>query len=499
MLRMLEALHHAGHTIILVTHDLGVAGHAQRIIELNDGEVVADRPNAGRAFMPEPAGRSPGTCLLAHPDCGLQGDAPPAGRRAAPCPSATLGGQGRSPWRRGCDQLAEASRMAWLAMASHRLRTFLTMLGIIIGIASVVSVVALGEGSRQRILSDISSIGTNTIDVFPGKGFGDEKAQSIHTLTPADGDVLARQVYVDSVTPVVSTSTTLRHRNISVSAQISGVGDQYFRVHGYELATGQAFDGGSVRRLAQEAVIDENTRKALFGQSSQAVGEIILLGRVPCKVVGVTKKKQTPFGNSDSLNVWIPYTTAMSRLLGQQHLKGITVRVSDGASTEAAEGSILTLLTQRHGRKDFYVMNTDTIRQTIEKTTATMRLLISAIALISLLVGGIGVMNIMLVSVTERTSEIGVRMAVGARQSDIMRQFLVEAVLVCLVGGFLGIALALATGVLFSHTGGSFRMVFSTVSIAAAFACSTLIGVAFGYLPARNAAWLDPVEALARE
>jgi len=176
------------------------------------------------------------------------------------------------------------------------------------------------------------------------------------------------------------------------------------------------------------------------------------------------------------------------------------VRVNDATPPAAAEQAIVRVLTRRHVVKDFFVFNTDAVRKTIERTTATMTLLVSLIALISLMVGGIGVMNIMLVSVTERTREIGVRMAVGARRSDIMQQFLIEAVLVCLIGGAVGILLSLGLGVLVSKaTGGSFQMIYSTASMVAAFTCSTLIGVIFGYLPARNAARLDPVEALARE
>ncbi len=221
---------------------------------------------------------------------------------------------------------------------------------------------------------------------------------------------------------------------------------------------------------------------------------------MPARVIGVTQKKDTVFGSNDTLNVWIPYTTALSRVLGQQHLKSITVRVNDASPPAAAEQAIVRLLTRRHVVKDFFVFNTDAIRKTIERTTATMTLLVSMIALISLMVGGIGVMNIMLVSVTERTREIGVRMAVGARRSDIMQQFLIEAVLVCLIGGAIGIILSLGLGVLVSKaTGGSFKMIYSTAAMVAAFTCSTLIGVLFGYLPARNAARLDPVEALARE
>lgn len=206
------------------------------------------------------------------------------------------------------------------------------------------------------------------------------------------------------------------------------------------------------------------------------------------------------FGNSDSLNVWLPYSTVMSRILGQSNVRSIVVRVNDTAPSSAAENAILTLIEQRHGAKDVFTQNSDSIRQTIQQTTATMTLLISAIAVISLVVGGIGVMNIMLVSVTERTQEIGVRMAVGARQSDILQQFLIEAVLVCLLGGLLGVALALTIGKVFGHfAGDTFQMVYSTTSIVAAFVCSSLIGVLFGFLPARSAAQLDPVAALARE
>ncbi|WYX33674.1 MacB family efflux pump subunit [Achromobacter xylosoxidans] len=468
VLRILEELNAAGHTIILVTHDMNVARHAQRIIEISDGEIVSDRRNP---------------------------DAPriEVVREEAPLPP-------RPAWQAYLDRCGEALRMALLAMNAHRLRTSLTMLGIIIGIAAVVSVVALGEGSRQKILEDISEIGTNTVEVFPGKDFGDEKALTIRTLVPADAEALSRESYVDSVTPEVSTSNTLRYRNVAVNGSIQGVGEQYFRVRAVKLAQGKFFDATSVARRAQEVVIDESTRKTLFGSHTDPIGQVVFLGSMPARVIGVTKKNDTVFGNNETLNVWIPYTTALSRVLGQQHLKSITVRVNDAAPPAAAEQAITKVLLRRHVVKDFFVFNTDAIRKTIERTTATMTLLVSLIALISLMVGGIGVMNIMLVSVTERTREIGVRMAVGARRSDIMQQFLIEAVLVCLIGGAVGIALSLGLGVLVSKaTGGSFRMIYSTASMVAAFTCSTLIGVLFGYLPARNAARLDPVEALARE
>ncbi|WNJ97536.1 MacB family efflux pump subunit [Vibrio ruber] len=463
MLKLLQELHQDGHTIIIVTHDMHVAQFADRIIEIKDGEIIRDQQHHKQRHN-------------AH--------------RESPASQT----QRWFNW----DRYIEAFKMALLAMSSHRLRTFLTMLGIIIGIASVVSVVALGTGSRQAILKNISSMGTNTIDIRPGSGFGDRRADRIRTLSAGDGDALKMLPFVDSVTPSISSSVTIRYTNKAVTASIEGVGPEYFRVRGYEIATGQYWDSHSVQSLAQEAVIDHNTKQELFPQSNP-IGQVIFLNSLPVRIIGVTQPRESAFGNNDSLKVWVPYTTVSGRMLGRPHLDRLTVRINDSAPSEAAEQAIIALLKMRHGTQDFFTINTDTIRQSIERTTATMTLLISAIAVISLIVGGIGVMNIMLVSVTERTREIGVRMAVGARHSDILRQFLIEAVLVCLCGGVLGILLAFLIGVIFSYSGSNFQMIYSTTSIITAFLCSTLIGVLFGFLPARNAARLDPIEALARD
>ncbi|MGL6082861.1 MAG: MacB family efflux pump subunit [Gammaproteobacteria bacterium] len=472
VMRILRELNAKGHTIILVTHDHNVAKNATRIIEISDGNIISDQPN-----VPEVEEHLEKQLLIRSEQKKI------------------------SSWRSTVDRLGEAFRMALLAMNAHRMRTFLTMLGIIIGIASVVSVVALGNGSQKQILENISSLGTNTITVFQGRGFGDNSRSSqSKTLIPADADALAEQPYVDGVSPSVNSSVTGRYKEIEASTTVNGVSEDFFYVRGMTFQSGQPFDRSSVMQQAQDVVIDTNTKNTFFKDGTNPVGQVILLGSVPSRIIGVIDAQKGMMGNNDSLNVYLPYSTVMSRMLGQSNVRSIIVRIKDEYPSVAAENAILNLLVQRHGAQDVFTQNADSIRETIQQTTATMTLLISAIAVISLVVGGIGVMNIMLVSVTERTQEIGVRMAVGARQSDILQQFLIEAVLVCILGGILGVLLSLGIGQLITHfAGGTFQMAYSTTSIVAAFVCSSLIGIVFGFIPARNAARLNPVDALSRE
>ncbi|MGL5840503.1 MAG: MacB family efflux pump subunit [Aeromonas hydrophila] len=465
VLDILGALHRQGHTLVLVTHDMAIAEQAERIIELKDGEVVADRRRE-----PAPPSPAPTTSRTdAGRRCGLAG------------------------------RLGAAFKMALLAMQAQRMRTFLTMLGIIIGIAAVVSVVALGRGSQQQVLANINAMGTSTLEIFPGSGFGDRRAEAVQTLRVEDADALAGLGYVHSVTPSLATSVTLRRGSQAVLGSVNGVGEQFFQVRGYRLLQGMLFDATSVTALAQEVVIDENSLARLFAAGESPLGQVILLGSLPCRVIGVVARNQSGFGSDENLNVWIPHTTAMTRMLGQSHLRSISVRVQDEVALAAAEDGISRLLRERHGAQDFFVLNTDSIRQAITSTNATLTLLIAMIALISLVVGGIGVMNIMLVSVSERTREIGVRMAVGARTGDILQQFLIEAVLVCLLGGAAGVLLSLLVGVLFEHFSSQFSLSYSLDAVLMAFFCSSLIGVLFGFFPARRAARMDPIHALERE
>ncbi|RSM28204.1 macrolide ABC transporter permease/ATP-binding protein MacB [Aeromonas salmonicida] len=463
VMAILKELHAQGHTIILVTHDMAVASHADRIITLRDGRVLEDsgKPATTTARLP------------------------------AASPAATASG---NDW----DRYREAGRMALHAMLAHRMRTFLTMLGIIIGIAAVVSVVALGQGARAKVVDQINAMGTNTIDIFPGKDWGDEKAASIQTLNKRDLDALLGQPYLEGASPQIASSGQLRYRNKTSSGSIVGVGSDFFRVKGMKLTSGRLFDERDIQNRAAVAVVDGKTIESLLGKEDP-VGQVVLVGTLPVRIIGVVEE-ETGFGrSSQSVNVWLPYSAVMSRLISQNHFSQLTIRVKDGVQPALAEQAAIELLTQRHGVKDFFTFSSDSIIKSVEKTTATMTLLVSAIAVISLIVGGVGVMNIMLVSVVERTREIGIRIAVGARQSDILQQFLIEAVMVSLLGGMLGVGVSLFIGLLFSLFVESIQMQFSLFSILMAFGCSSLIGILFGYLPARNAARLDPVEALARE
>nr|AFV98764.1 macrolide export ATP-binding/permease protein MacB [Candidatus Snodgrassella sp. T3_2_35043] len=464
VMEILHKLHDAGHTIVMVTHDPTIAANANRVIEISDGRIIADHSK--------------------------NTDIPPSNIESI---------EEHNSWHFYRDQFFESFLMSIQAIMAHKMRSFLTMLGIIIGIASVVSVVALGRGSQEKILENINAMGTNTVSVYPGYGYGDRRSSRIKTLTVGDAEVLKQQDYVDSVTPGVNTSGTLTYDNQSLSAQLYGVGDQYFDVRGIKLAFGRLFNEDDVTQNSQVVVIDDNTKNKLFADGTNPLGKVILFNKRPLRIIGVTEPNNNGFSDSDSLQLFTPYTTLMNRISGSKYITSVTVKVKDNVNSQTAEKGIIELLKVRHGTEDFFTRNSDTIKQTIESTTGTMTLLISSIALISLVVGGIGVMNIMLVSVTERVKEIGIRMAIGARQHNILEQFLIEAVLICLIGGLVGVLFSFAISMLFNLLATDFAMSFSTISIVMAVLCSSVIGVLFGFMPAKRASQLNPIDALSRD
>nr|WP_241633929.1 MacB family efflux pump subunit [Fusobacterium gastrosuis] len=466
VMEILNQLHHEGHTIILVTHDKDIAKQANRIIEIKDGEIFSDTRQKDLFLKEE-----------------NQED---------------IIGAEKNKLQIGKDQFVEAFKMSVGAIVAHKMRSLLTMLGIIIGIASIVCVVAIGNGSQQKVLSNISSLGTNTMDIFNGEGMGSRSTNRVKSLSISDVNILEKQKYVESVTPNSTSSGTVVFENKSYSSVLRGVGADYFNVKGVKISDGRGFTKEEVSGADSVTLIDENVKKSLFN-GENPIGKIILYNKKPLKVIGVVNISDVMGMSSSDLNIFSPYTVVMNKISGEKYIGSITVKVKENIDSQVAQKSITDLIRAKHGKKDFFIMNTDTLKKTIQSTTGTMKILISSIAVISLIVGGIGVMNIMLVSVTERTKEIGIRMAIGAKEKNILQQFLLEAVLICFIGGIAGVLLSGIIGIVFNKFVTNFVMLFSSFSIIMAVLFSTIIGVIFGYMPAKNAAKLNPIEALSHE
>lgn len=461
VMEILSNLHKNGHTIILVTHDKNVANYANRIIEIKDGRIINDETKKNEKFTIQNLDKNKNKSSFGY-------------------------------------KFLEALKMAISSIFSHKLRSFLTMLGIIIGIASVICVVALGEGSQEKILSSIRAIGTNTINIYPGKNFGDLRAGKVKSLSIDDSRILGMQNYLDYSTPNTSTSGVITYKNLSLNVNLRGGGVNSLAVNGIEIQNGRSFELGDIANSSSVVIIDQNTKNSFF-KDEDPLGKNIFFNQKPLKIIGIAKEDENAFGGSDNLRLYAPFSTVINKITGDRHIHSITVKVKDDINAQLAEEAIVSILTQKHGKKDFFTRNSDTIKKTVESTMATMRLLISSIALISLIVGGIGVMNIMLVSVSERTKEIGIRMAIGAKESDILIQFLIEAIILCIIGGIIGLLTAYSFGYLFNSLSGNFYMKFSTMPAIIALMSSCLVGTIFGYLPAKNASKLNPIDALLQE
>jgi putative ABC transport system permease protein len=406
--------------------------------------------------------------------------------------------------------ILRTSRVALRALGRNKMRSFLTALGIIIGVGAVISMVSIGEGARRGVEDRFASMGTNLLFVSPGsrhRGGVHTGSGGWNTLKPEDAAAIEQQCdAVKYTSPSVSTRAQVVYGNKNWNTSIQGTGAMYPEVRNWEVEEGTYFDEGHVRSSAKVCVLGSEVKKSLF-EDEDAIGKIIRVKAIPFRVIGVLKSKGESGGwfNRDDM-MTVPYTTVMKRLTGQEYVSSIDIQAVSAARTAEAQAQIEELMRIRHkiapgADDDFQVRNMSEIAEGAAQATQIMTILLGSIASISLLVGGIGIMNIMLVSVTERIREIGIRMAVGARQKDILLQFLTEAIVLSVLGGLVGVFFGLGLSKVLHYVKifSEFKTAVSPGAIFLAFVFSASVGIFFGFYPARKASRLDPIEALRYE
>lgn len=397
----------------------------------------------------------------------------------------------------------ESFLMAWASLIANKMRSILTMLGIIIGVAAVIALVSIGNGVKQDIQNSISSLGSNLLMVMPGAPRTPgvrPSAGSMKSLKVSDYEAIAKLDGVKAASPMTNGSYVVIYQNKNWTTSVSGVSYNYLDVNNWSMKSGRFLSEKNVQNRERVAVVGKTVVKNLFGDEDP-VGAEIRVKNIPFRIIGVLNSKGSgAMGNDQDDMVIIPYTTAMERVEGVDYLRMIYVVGKDENGIDRLQSDIENLLRVRHGIKDtnlddFNIQNMNSIMETMEETTGTLTLFLGAVAAISLVVGGIGIMNIMLVSVTERTREIGVRKALGATYSVIVTQFLIEAVVISLMGGIIGIILGIGSSKLIGLASGM-STVISIPTIVMSFAFSMAIGLIFGIYPARKAAKLNPIDAL---
>ncbi|WP_017522406.1 ABC transporter permease [Pusillimonas noertemannii] len=481
----------AGHTVILITHDRQVAGQARRIIEIHDGRIVSDRENAQE---------SPGFVHSALDGAGT-GSSPAANAGASPrfaesrSAAIDLNEVDQDPGP-GWADLHEALRTAWRGMRINRSRTLLTLLGIIIGVASVIIMLGIGEGARQRVIAQLGTMGTTVM--YMGSRpppTGGPAGQ----ITEDDLAAIRGLPDIRRVLPVIGDPLTVRHGNVNRGIYVFSASEEMPSIHQWEVAQGRFYTDAEDSDLAPLVVLGSKASAHFFG-SGDPMGKQLLIGSAPFEVIGVMAERGADSGAQDYDDmVFIPYRTGRARVYQVQTQPDyVVLEAMSSDKVMAAEEAVRQLLLARHGgREDFSIGNAAARLQAEADTRRSMTTMLGLIAAVSLLVGGIGVMNVMLMTIKERTREIGIRMATGARHRDILRQFLTEALLLTVTGGAIGVTAGVLVAAVLIVAG--VPLVLSVRAMLGAFACAAATGMVFGFMPARTAARLDPVVALAGE
>jgi len=463
VMALLGELADAGHTIILITHDRKVAAQARRVIEISDGAIVAD---SGAVAIPATS--------TALPPLDMS--------RAAHDTGASLG-----------TELLDAARAAWRVLWINRFRTGLTLLGIVIGVASVIVMLAIGLGTRQQVMAQLGAFGSNLLYMASR---GESSRIPGRSITLADLDALKDVPGISHVLPNVTGNKVIRHGNLDVQTYVRGTGPALPQIQTWPVAKGGFFTEEDEREMATVAVLGAHLAEKLMPDVPDPVGQSILIGNVPFQVIGVMSAKGALTGEKDEDDVLLlPFSTAGIRVFGQREPTYTVMAVADVKRVTEVEAAVDAAMFERHRIRDYGISNAAASIAAEAKTQDNMTMMLSLIAAVSLVVGGIGVMNVMLMTVRERTREIGIRMATGARRRDILRQFLTEAVLVSVVGGVAGIVVGVTVAGLLLVW--DVPVIFSLSAIAGAFACAVVTGLVFGFMPARKASGLDPVVALA--
>jgi macrolide transport system ATP-binding/permease protein len=462
VMALLKRLSAEGRTVIIITHASEVAENADRVIEIRDGRIVRDPGSRTNAAV------TARTNIATNRDASLV---------------------------RG---LYEAAKAAGRALRANVFRTALTLLGIVIGVGSVIAMLAVGDGAKQAVVDRISGMGTNLMLVRPVAPNRRGMGANIATMTPQDADAIAALPNVLAAVPELGGSVSIRFGNTDYQTQATATSAEFPLARNWPVARGLFFARADVASYAPVIVLGETVAASLFPGNADPLGRHVLVNNVLFQVIGVMSARgASPMGQDQDDVVYVPYTTGSLRLFGQRFLRNITVAADDVSRIDETQQAVAGLLEARHGTVDFQIRNMASLLETATETQDTLTVLLGSIAAISLLVGGIGVMNIMLVNVTERTREIGVRMATGARMRDILQQFLTEALAVSALGGLIGVGAGLGAAALVGSLGTPVK--FAAFPVLLAFGCAFATGLVFGYMPARKAAALDPVVALSSE